>query len=162
MRAVEPRKPGPRSTPAERAPERRTYRRPTFDLSESNWITRTTIRSQESKWQNAIKDHDADALDKLLAENFEATSVNGGTASKARIVANVRADKNVYESAHASNMIVKMKTPGVAVVTGYATQKGTKESGEKFASTIQFVDTWKFRNGEWVCISSEANKVAKR
>lgn len=161
VRAVEPHPPHVGGTSSESQPDRRTYHRAS-DLSESNWITRTTIRTLESKWQDAIKKRDADTLDKLLADDFQATSVNGRTASKARMLREVRDDTNTYKSARASNMIVRMKTPGVAVVTGYATQKGTKEDGEKFSSTIQFTDTWNLRDGQWVCVSSAASEEARR
>ncbi len=160
MRAIEPRK--PRAETATETSTPRRYRRPTFDLTESNWITNATLRSLENKWQDAVKDHDADALDKLLSDNFVATSVNGQSGSKERILRAIRNDKNVYRSARARKMTIKMKRPGVAVVTGTAVQSGTKESGEKFSSTIQFTDTWKLRNGEWVCIASEATKAAKK
>jgi hypothetical protein len=109
-----------------------------------------------------VKDHDADALDKLLADGFEATSIGGKTASKARILRNVREDKNVYRSVRAKRMTIRMKRPGVAVVTGTSTQTGTKEDGKKFSSTIQFADTWRLRKGEWICIASEASEVPKR
>lgn len=145
-----------RPTPAPR------YRRPTFDLSESNWITNATLRSLENKWQDAVKDHDADALDKLLSDNFVATSVNGQAGSKERILRAVRKDKNVYRSARARKMMIKMKRPGVAIVTGTAVQNGTKENGEEFSSTIEFADTWRLRkDGQWVCIASEAAKPSK-
>ena len=161
---MEPRK--PREETAEKptptpAPPRR-YRRPTFDLTESNWITNATLRSLENKWQDAVKAHDADALDKLLADNFVATSANGNTGSKERILHGIRNDKNVYDSARAKSMTIKMKRPGVVVVSGVSIQSGTKESGEKFSSKIQFTDTWRLRNGEWVCVASEANKVPEK
>ncbi|MDQ6938788.1 MAG: nuclear transport factor 2 family protein [Verrucomicrobiota bacterium] len=165
MRAIERRK--PREETAENraptlAPPRR-YRRPTFDLTESNWITNATLRSLENKWQKAVKDHDADALDKLLSDNFEATSANGSNAGKTRVLNSVRNDKNVYRSARAKSMTINMKRPGVAVVTGISIQSGTKEDGEKFSSKIQFTDTWRLqKDGQWVCVASEATKSPKR
>ncbi len=161
---MEPRTPRKETTEnrtPEPAPPQR-YRRPTFDLTESNWITNATLRSLENKWQDAVKDHDADAVDKLLSDNFVATSANGNTGSKERILRGIRNDNNVYDSARAKNMTIKMKRPGVAVVTGVSIQSGTKESGEKFSSKIHFTDTWRLRNGEWICVASEANKVPEK
>lgn len=164
MRAIEPRKPREETAEnrtANSAPPRR-YRRPTFDLSESNWITNANLRSLENKWQSAVKDHDAAVLDKLLSDNFEATSANGSSAGKTRVLNSVRNDKNVYRSARAKSMTIKMQRPGVAVVSGISIQSGTKEEGEKFSSKIQFTDTWRFRDGEWVCIASEASRISKK
>lgn len=117
-----------------------------------------TLRSLESQWQTAIKEHDADALDKLLSESFEATSVSGRSASKARMLREVREDKNVYQSARVKGITVKMKRPGLAIVTGTAVQSGLKEDGQRFSNTIEFTDTWRLRNGEWRCIASEATR----
>jgi hypothetical protein len=121
-----------------------------------------TLRSLENKWQTAIKEHNDEAIDKLLADGFEATSVAGKVASKEKILREVREDKNVYHSARVKGVTVKMKRPGVAVVTGTAEQTGLKEDGRRFSSTIEFTDTWRLRDGEWVCIASEATKVSER
>ncbi len=135
MRALEPRKPSVRASQLRNRNQSRPNRididAPTFDLTESNWITNATLRSLENKWQTAVKEHDAETLDKLLAYSFQATSINGRTASKARTLKNVREDKNVYRSARAKDMTITMKRADIAIVTGISVQSGTKENGEK-------------------------------
>ncbi len=158
VRAVEPHAPHVRNMSSEVEPAPRSYHQGNY---ESSWITRTTIRSLETKWQDAIRKRDPEALDKLLADDFRTTSADGGAASKSQILREVRDNTNTYHSAKASNMVVKMQTPEIAVVTGIAKQKGTKENGEKFSSTIQFTDTWNLRDGQWVCVSSEAERVER-
>jgi ketosteroid isomerase-like protein len=128
---------------------------PTFDLTETTWATAATIRSLETQWQNAIKAHDVDAIDKLLAPDFEATSMTGETGSKSRLLREVRKDENVYKSTRVRGMSVKAESPDVAVVTGTATESGTTKDGKSFKTSRRFTDTWRLRKGKWQCVSSK-------
>ena len=171
MRAVEPRRgtraptaPAAESTPARRPfiqrvpePEKKGPRasQPTFDVSETPWARAATIRSLESRWQDAIKAHDVDAIDRLLASDFEATSVSGETASKSRFLREIRRDENVYKSTRVRGMSVKDEGPGVAVVTGTAIESGVTKDGKRFKNSRRFTDTWRLRKGKWQCVSSK-------
>ena len=140
----------------------RALRHPTFDLS-GDGKTKRTIRSLENRWQEAIKAHDVEALEKLLADDFVATSLTGQAGTKTRLLRELRNDKNVYRSARVQRMTVRAVRPGVAVVTGIATEAGTKENGQRFSSARRFTDTWKQRNdGRWECVSSEVRRLPKR
>ena len=161
VRAVEPRKPWIRRIPAEKYDGPRAYQ-PTFDLSGGNWAAKTRLRALENKWQAAIKNHDVETLEKLLDDDFVATSSAGKTASKARLLRELRNDKSVYRSTRARGMSVRTVRPGVAVVTGIATETGTKENGQKFAASRRFTDTWKQRDGDWKCVASEVKQLPKR
>ena len=136
--------------------------RPTFDLSESNWATAATIRSLEKRWAAAIKNHDAKALDALLAENFSGTSATGSEASKERMLALLRRDKNVYKSVRVHGMSVRNLGPTTAVVTGTATESGVTEDGRKFKVSRRFTDTWRQRGGRWQCVASRVTQGSER
>jgi ketosteroid isomerase-like protein len=162
IRAVEPRAPWIRRIPAQKIDGPPAYK-PTFDLSGgSNWATNATIRSMENKWQAAVKAHDVDALDKMLDDNFVATSASGKRASKERLLSELRKDKNTYRTAHVRGTSVRMLRPGVAVITGTLTESGTKENGERFHNSRRFTDTWKERDGRWVCTASEVTAIPER
>lgn len=160
VRAVEPRKPWISRIPAEKTEGPPAYR-PTIDLTSISWTTKSTLRSLENKWQSAIKNHDVDALDKLLDEDFIGTSASGRKASKARMLRELRNDKNVYRSARTKGMSVRMVRDRVATVTGIATETGTTAEGKKFTASRSFTDTWKLRDGTWKCVSSEVKPVPK-
>lgn len=132
--------------------------RPTFDLSESNWTTAATIRSLEKRWQAAIKNHDVEALDQLLADNFSGTSATGAEASKQRMLALLRRDKNVYKSARVHGMSVRNVGPTTAVVTGTATESGVTEDGRKFQTSRRFTNTWRLRGDRWQCVASRVTQ----
>ena len=161
VRALEPGRPFIRRLPA-RPNDGPRASRPTFDLSESSWATAATLRSLEKRWANAIKNHDVQALDALLADNFSGTSRTGGEASKQRMLALLRRDKNVYKSARVHGMSVRNLGPAAAVVTGIATEAGVTDDGRKFQVSRRFTDTWRQRNGRWQCVASRVTDASAR
>lgn len=136
--------------------------RPTFDLSESSWVVAVTLRSLESRWEDAVKNHDSRALSKLMSSNFEASSANGVDASKSRILSLLERDKNVYRSARAHGMRVRSLGGGTAVVTGVSSEGGETAGGKKFSVSREFSDTWKLRDGRWQCVASRVSNQRHR
>ena len=132
---------------------------PTFDLSDN---PSSTIRRLEKRWQEAIKGHDAEAVDELLADDFVAISATGRQASKARILRDIRNDKNQYRSARVQKMKVRVVDSKTVVVSGIATEAGEKEDGEEFSSARAFTDTWKLRGERWQCVRSQAEALPSR
>ncbi len=161
VRAVEPRAPWFRrasASPRTSAPASR----PTFDVSESSWVVAVSLRSLESRWEDAVKNHNTEALGELLSSNFEATSGGGNEASRKRTLSLLRRDKNVYRSARAHGMRVKTLGAGSAVVTGVSTESGVTADGMKFSVARDFTDTWKLRNGRWQCVASRVTAQRQR
>lgn len=158
VRAAEPRKPFFQRLLAKPPKEPRVYQ-PTFDVSESSWATAAKIRSIEKSWQAAIRNHDLAAVDKLLANNLQATSSTGNKGSKRAVLRALRRDTNVYRSVRARGMSVRNVEPGVAVVSGIATESGTTKDGKPFKNSRQFTDTWERRKGGWHCVASKLSKV---
>jgi len=140
-------------------PDESPVRRPTFDLSRASWGTAISIRSLENKWQAAIKRHDINAIDQLLAEDFQATSSTGRKAGKATLLAELRKDENAYRSTRAQGMTVRSLGPDVAIVTGTATESGTTADGRQFTVSRRFTDKWERRNGRWQCVASEVSRL---
>lgn len=160
VRAVEPRKPFIRRIPAQPSNGPRASQ-PTFDISESSWAMAATIRSLEKEWQTAIKNHHVAALDKLLADNLEATSSTGKEGSKSTLLRALREDTNVYKSVRARGMAVRNVGPGMAVVTGIANEIGITKEGKSFKISRPFTDTWRRRKGRWQCVVSKITPAAE-
>lgn len=140
-------------------PDDSRVRRPTFDLSRASWSTAIAIRSLENKWQAAIRRHDVNAIDQLVAEDFQGTSSTGREGGKATLLAELRRDENVYRSARAQGMTVRSLGPDVAIVTGTATESGTTPDGRQFTISRRFTDKWERRNGRWQCVASEVSRL---
>ncbi len=161
VRAVEERDPATRR-PAARTKRARRASQPTFDVSESTWVVAATLRSLENRWEGAVKNHDFEALQELLGPGFVATTVDGREASRSRVLALVRRDKNEYRSAKAQGMQVKSIGKGVSVITGVSTERGVAPGGKKFTVSRDFSDTWKLRDRRWRCIGSRVTKERVR
>ncbi len=139
------------------------FRRPIFDLSGvgGGGVT-ATIRRLENRWQQAIREHDLDALDQLVADDFVGTSSSGRAGSKATLLREMRRDKNVYSSAEAREMAVRAEGDNMAVVTGTATETGTTSRGKPFRSSRRFTDTWAKQDGRWRCVASHITQLPQR
>lgn len=122
----------------------------------------TLVRRLEEKWQVAVRDHNVEVLEKLMADDFVATSSTGRRGSKATVLAEARNDKNVYTRAEARSMSVRLQGENVAIVTGVARESGTTPAGKKFDTSRRFTDTWELRDGRWVCVASKATKIPRR
>jgi ketosteroid isomerase-like protein len=161
VRALERGTPFIRRLPAPRDDGRRASR-PTFDLSESSWATAATIRSLEKRWAAAVKNHDVNALDQLLADNFSGTSATGAEAGKERMLSLLRRDTNRYTSTRVRDMSVRNLGATKAVVTGVATESGVTEDGRKFRASRRFTDTWRQVDGRWQCVASRVTQAPSR
>lgn len=161
VRAVEPREPLDRRMPAQLSSTARAFQ-PTAGVSESSRTTAVTIRLLEERWQEAIMNHDVAVLDKLLADDLEATSSTGAKGGKATLLRTLRNDKNVYKSVRAREMSVKNAGPDTVVVTGVTVETGTTADGRPFKISRRFTDTWKRRDGRWECVATEATQSPGR
>lgn len=136
--------------------------RPTFDLSKrASGSVGSKLKALENQWQAAIMKGDANAIGKLVADDFVGTSSTGKVGSRSTLLAAVRRDKNTYKSATARSMSVRSLGPDVAVVTGVATEVGTTPDGKNFRVSRRFTDTWRERNGKWQCVASQATAISK-
>ncbi len=131
---------------------------PAFDRQTSR-ATAAIIQSLENEWEAAIRTHNVDAIDKLLADDFQGASSTGRSGGKATLLAAVRNDKNVYSLARAGNMKVRTLGPDIAVVTGTVTERGTTAEGQRFSVSRRFTDRWEQRNGRWQCVASSATSL---
>ncbi len=157
VRAVEPRERRPWDDDLISRPRQV---QPTFDLSpRADRGIATQVKRMENRWQDAIRNHDVDALRELLAEDFVGTSSTGRVGSKSTLLSELRRDKNVYTSVEASRMSVRTAGDDTAIVTGITREAGTTPSGQRFRTARRFTDTWVKRAGIWRCIASQTTDL---
>ncbi|MFN2476846.1 MAG: DUF4440 domain-containing protein [Chthoniobacterales bacterium] len=137
--------------------------KPTFDLtSQGGGYVGGTVRSLETRWQNAIVKHDVATIDELIADDFIGTSATGRLGSKSTLLYEVKRDTNTYTSATARNLTARTYGGRVVVVAGTAKESGTTADGRQFDDSRRFTDTWMERGGKWQCISSHATQLPKK
>ena len=126
-----------------------------FSQTTSNTAEEGKILALENAWNLAQKDHDANALNLLVADTFINTDWDGTFSGKAQFLADAR-DLS-YKAEVVGNESVVVKLYGTtAVVAGIYHTKGTNK-GRAFDHKGRFTDTWIKIDGKWQCVASHTN-----
>jgi ketosteroid isomerase-like protein len=117
------------------------------------------VREMENRWAAATKAHDIATIQSLLAGDYVGVTASGSIVNKAGLLAELRKDKNVYDSVTNSRLDVRMHGDA-AVVVGTTKQRGKDASGREFNFTYNWTDTWVLRGGQWQCVASQSFRRA--
>ncbi len=113
------------------------------------------MRQRENQWAAATASHDLAAITKFVADDYMGITADGAIVTKAGLLAQLRRDKNSYDSVSNSRVDVRLHG-NTAVVVGTTRHKGKDAAGKAFAYTYRWTDTWVERDGEWQCVSSQS------
>ena len=120
------------------------------------------LRELIAAWDNALKERNAQALSRLLADNFTMTDASGAVLTKAEYLQSVvktpalRIIKS-YASADISITIDDSGDDDIATVTGRSEIKGRARGGAQMvAGVYRFTDRWIRRSGDWRAVSTIA------
>ena len=117
------------------------------------------IIAMENAWNQAQIQHDAKALDLMLADGFVDTESDGVVSNKAQFLQSIK--EPTFEPVNMVNDDVKVHIyRDVAVVTGAYRAKGTTK-GKPYEHHGRFTDTWVNLGGRWQCIASHSSWTAK-
>jgi ketosteroid isomerase-like protein len=119
------------------------------------------VREMENRWLAALQAHDAATVQTLVADDYIGVTATGRAANKAALIADVRKDKNTYDSTSNVRMDVRMHGNDTAVVVGTTRQVGKDAEGKPFTYHYRWTDTWSQNNGQWLCVGSQSIQVAK-
>jgi|tagenome__1003787_1003787.scaffolds.fasta_scaffold20785467_2 ketosteroid isomerase-like protein len=114
----------------------------------------------ENAWNLAQKDHDAKALEALVADNFVNTDWDGTVANKGQFLADAKDTSYTFSSVGNTNVSVFVYGSS-AVVAGTYHTTGT-HNGKPFDSHGRFTDTWVQVNGKWQCVASATTHIQKQ
>lgn len=118
------------------------------------------VRELENKWLNALQSHDSATVQTLVADNYIGVTATGKFVNKGSLLAEIKKDKNDYESATNTRMDVRVHGD-TAVVVGTTRQIGTDPAGKPFTYYYRWTDTWAQRSGQWLCIASQSVQVPR-
>ncbi len=113
----------------------------------------------ENQWAAATSSHDVAAITKFVAKDYVGITAGGSIVTKAGLLAQLRRDKNAYDEVSNSRVDVRLHG-NTAVVVGTTKQRGKDASGNNFAYTYRWTDTWVERDGEWQCVASQSMRQA--
>ena len=116
------------------------------------------MRDLENRWAAATAAHDIGAVQQLLAGDYIGITASGNIVNKAGLLAELRRDKNTYESVANSRLDVRVHGT-TAVVVGTTKQRGKDAKGNAFSFTYRWTDTWVQRNGVWQCVASQSIRL---
>ena len=108
------------------------------------------IIAMEHVWAQAYMAKDPKALARILDDEFVCVDSNGRLHAKADVLADVKTSNLLHLLMEAMAVHLHGDT---AIITGIFRTTGV-DHGKPFARRERFVDTWLYRNGRWVSISS--------
>jgi len=115
------------------------------------------IVAMEHMWSQAYVLKDAKALERILDNTFVNVESDGRLMTKADVMAEVKASTILQILTESMGVNLHGDT---AIVTGVFLMKGV-ERGKPFAQRERFVDTWLYRNGEWVTIAGLVTPIGE-
>ncbi len=118
--------------------------------ADSDADRQSKIVAMEHVWAEAYRTKDPSALARILDEEFVCVSSNGRVFTKAEILSDVKTSDALQLLMDSTVVRLHGDT---AVITGIFRTTGVAH-GKPFIRRERFVDTWIYRNGQWVSVSS--------
>jgi ketosteroid isomerase-like protein len=128
-------------------------------VGEDNAAIKTKIVALEKAWNQAYKLGDAKSLGELLDDQIVLINDDGSMQSKQVFLASVKKADSREEQVSPESMSVYVYGNGeIAIATGVFRAKGI-EKGKSYTRRERFVDTWSLRDGNWVCVATNATPI---
>jgi ketosteroid isomerase-like protein len=114
----------------------------------------------ENEFARAVASNDADALDRLLADDWIIVDPDGSIIDKARFLGVIRSGALSHDSMESTDLRVRLYG-NTAVVTGLTTSKG-KFMGQEFTSCERATDIFVKQTGRWQCVFTQLTRFTKK
>jgi ketosteroid isomerase-like protein len=125
----------------------------------SEGAIQSKIIALEKAWNQAYKIGDKKALDEILDKSIVLVNDDGSVQTKTEFLATVHATNSQEQQVAPESMHVRV-FGDVAVASGVMRVKGV-ENGKSYTRREQFVDTWLYKSGKWVCIATDATPITQ-
>ncbi len=113
----------------------------------------------EMDWSDADKRRDTAWFERNFADDFfGVSSLTGKLTTKAEDIADIKNRKEVFDSAVASDMQVRVEG-NTGVVTGIYHLKGRDDKGQPLDRRIRFTDIYAKKDGRWQVIASQGTLI---
>jgi ketosteroid isomerase-like protein len=125
--------------------------------SEPEAAAKAKVMALEKAWNQAYKLGDTKALGTLLDDAVVLIEDDGTIKSKAEFLASVKSTTANEEQVAPESMAVHIHGQ-TAISVGVFAAKGTR-NGKPYVRRERFVDTWIIKNGNWVCVATNATPI---
>src|ERR1700722_10101910 len=122
---------------------------------------KSKVVALEQLWNQAYKSGDTKALDSILDDGIVLVNDDGSVQTKTEFLAGVKttaAQSSAQQQQVAPESLHVHVFGTVAIATGVMRVKGA-EAGKSYSRRERFVDTWLYKNGNWVCVGTDATPV---
>jgi ketosteroid isomerase-like protein len=116
---------------------------------------RKIVADLDTRYQAAVKNHDAAMMDRILADDFILVTGKGVVHTKAELLAEARSTDVVYEHQEDTQQTVRL-WGSTAVVTALLWVKGT-DQGTPFDYKLWFSDTYVRMPAGWRYVFGQAS-----
>jgi ketosteroid isomerase-like protein len=123
--------------------------------------TKSKIAALEQVWNQAYKSGDATALASILHDAIVLVNDDGSIQTKEEFLSSVKmlvSQPRAQQQQVAPESLNVHVFGEVAIATGVMRVKGV-ERGKSYTRRERFVDTWLKKNGNWVCVGTNATPI---
>ena len=115
----------------------------------------TLIAALDTEYQAAVKNNDADTMDRILADDFILVTGRGKVYNKTQLLETAKNKDILYEHQEDTQQTVRVWSD-TAVITALLWQKGTFK-GQPFDDHLWFSDTYICTPGGWRYVFGQAS-----
>jgi ketosteroid isomerase-like protein len=121
------------------------------------------VRKLEREWLDAYEQHDAAAMDRIVADDFKLTQSGGGVQTKADILAALKSPRAAGRAEPKfSTADVESRVEGDTVIlTGRFIQQMERD-GQTRTMEARYTDTYAKRQGRWQVVASQLTRLLQR
>jgi uncharacterized protein (TIGR02246 family) len=132
-----------------------------FSLAPQNQDTAAVqeLMRLETVWNEAHRNGDADALDKLWADELEVTVPKMPVMSKSEVLGFARSGRMKFQRYQTSS--VKVRVYGDAAVVSGRLQRTRTPNGKTLDDDWRFIKVYVKRDGRWLVVAFQASDAAQ-
>jgi uncharacterized protein (TIGR02246 family) len=124
-------------------------------------VMEAQVLKMGQEYTQAIKNQDAAAVERLLADEYLFTNEKGKVKNKAEDLAGYKINPVKFEIFEISDQKVRVIGNGAAVETGTVRFKGTDKDNKSFDGSERYTTTWIWRDMRWQIVSDHVSSIAK-
>ena len=128
-----------------------------FAQSEAEAAAKAKGIALEKAWNHAYKLGDTKALGSLLDDSVVLIEDDGALKTKAEFLASVKSTTANEEQVAPESLTVRIHGQ-TAIAVGVFAAKGSR-NGKPYIRRERIVDTWILKNGNWVCVATNATPI---
>lgn len=117
----------------------------------------SSLRAVQEELIRAELEGDADALDRMIADDFRGIDPRGAELDKAAVIAGYRRDDFRLETLRVDDVETR-RFHDVGLVTGRSSMVGSA-GGEPFEEEFRYRDVYVRRDGRWSLVASQLTPI---